>query len=146
MPPAKRSQRNKGPYSSDRALNENSPIVSNDLWTFLVECILCWDISYTEDEKRRLIDMLPEVHRQYVFDQAGSLQCPLHPEFINNDQYLKAAVSRFVLDVADGFYNKSWRRKAEKASEERLDGKFDQYILEDIEERFGDDAIPSDPE
>ena len=144
MPHSKRSQRNRGPYSSNRVLDSSSPILSTDLRTFVTDCVLGWDTLYTEQEKRNIIETLPNACRKKDFDQTGNLRCPLSPEFVHSDRHLKASVSRFVQDMGDGFYNKSWRRKAEKAREERFDGKFDRHILDDTEERFGDDAIISE--
>lgn len=133
-----RPHRNRGPLSGDHILKPSSPIVSKDIHGFLLNCISEWDISYGEDDKRQIIDLLPPAYRIYDLDPAGKLTCPLSLEFVQRDPYLKAAVSKFKKDVEEGYYEKFWQNKARRAMQERRDGKFDDYLRENAEAMFGD--------
>ena len=146
MPPIKRLQRNTGPWSSQRILNASSPIVETDIHTFLATTISGWNAdaeTYTEAEKRSIIDSLPPAHRKYETDQKGQLKCPLSTDFVLNDLFIKAATQQFKNDVGDGYYEKSWQNQASKAMQERREGRFDAYLREHAEECFGDLGRPN---
>ncbi|OAP57848.1 hypothetical protein AYL99_08586 [Fonsecaea erecta] len=137
----KRPKRNTGPWSSQRIFNSSSPIVGADVHGFLVTAVSGWTAapdSYTETEKRSIIDSLPPRYRKYEVDDEGRLKCPLSVDFVLDDPYVRAAVHKFKRDVSEGFYEKSWQNQARKAMQERRDGKFDPYLQEQTEESFGD--------
>ena len=69
---------------------------------------------------------------------------PITPAFCSDDLYLKRAIARFKRDLKDGYYEKSWQDKAKKAHEERLEGKFDEYIRQHTEEMFAEDDVEQD--
>ncbi|KAH0828458.1 hypothetical protein AYO21_00405 [Fonsecaea monophora] len=146
---AKRPKRNTGPWSSQRILNSSSPITTTDIHGFLVAAISNWTAepdSYTEVEKRSIIDTLPPRYRKYELDVEGRLKCPLSVEFMLDDPYIKAAVNKFKRDVSEGYYEKSWQNQARKAMQERRDGKFDSYLQQHTEETFGDSGLNSQDE
>lgn len=66
-----------------------------------------------------------------------TLPAPITPKFIADDLYIKHAIARFKRDVRDGYYEKAWQDRADKARQERAEGKFDQYVLEHADEIFG---------
>ncbi|KIX99197.1 uncharacterized protein Z520_04773 [Fonsecaea multimorphosa CBS 102226] len=137
----KRPTRNTGPWSSHRVLNASSPIITADIHSFLVTAVSSWTAeadSYTETEKRSIIDSLPPRYRTYELDAEGRLKCPLSVEFVLDDPYIKAAVHKFKRDVSEGCYEKTWQNQARKAMQERRDGKFDPYLQEQTEQTFGD--------
>lgn len=57
---------------------------------------------------------------------------------VGTDTYIKRAVARFQRDLGDGYYEKSWQDKARRAHQERMDGKFDEYVKQHAEEVFED--------
>ncbi|KIW67996.1 hypothetical protein PV04_03972 [Phialophora macrospora] len=147
MPPTKGPKRSSGPWTSARVLNSSSQIVRTDIHAFLVTAISGWNVSsetYTEAEKRSLIDSLPVAYRKYELDDEGRLKCPLPTEFVLDDPYIKAATQRFKNDVADGYYEKSWQNQARRAMHDRRDGKFDAFLQERAEETFGDPRFDRD--
>jgi hypothetical protein len=141
MPPAKGPKRSNGPWSSSRVLNSSSPIVRTDIHAFLVTAISGWNVAsetYTEAEKRSLIDSLPLAYRKYELDDEGRLKCPLPTDFVLDDPYIKAATQRFKNDITDGYYEKTWQNQARRAMHDRRDGKFDAFLQEHVEATFGD--------
>lgn len=100
-----------------------------------------WDINYTEEEKRGIIDRLPAPYRTYELNECGLLKCPLSDEFVRDESRLKNAVARFKNEVAQGLYEKGWQKQATRAGQERSQGKFDSYLMEHIEETFGTDDL-----
>ncbi|EXJ61079.1 hypothetical protein A1O7_05232 [Cladophialophora yegresii CBS 114405] len=144
MPPAKGSKRSSGPWTSSRVLNSSSPIVTKDIHAFLVTAFSGWNEAsdtYTEAEKRLLIDSLPLAYRKCEPDHEGRLQCPLSTAFVLDDPYIKAATQRFKNDIADGYYEKTWQNQARRAMQERRDGKFDAFLQEQAEETFGEPRL-----
>ncbi|ETI24080.1 hypothetical protein G647_03449 [Cladophialophora carrionii CBS 160.54] len=150
MPPArgsKRSSSSGGPWTSTRVLNSSSPIVGADIHAFLIAAVSRWNVasdSYTEAEKRLLIDSLPLAYRKYELDHEGRLKCPLPTEFVLDDPYLKAATQRFKNDIAEGYYEKTWQNQARRAMHDRRDGKFDAFLQEQAEETFGEPRLDGD--
>jgi len=141
MPLTKRPKRNTGPWSSSRIVDSSSPIVSKDIHAFLVTAISAWNSdndTYTEAEKRSIIESLPLAHQKFELDSEGRLICPLSVEFVLEDPYVKSAVQRFKNDISEGYYEKSWQTQARKAMQERQEGKFDAYSRERTEQVFGD--------
>ncbi|KAK5936992.1 hypothetical protein PMZ80_010741 [Knufia obscura] len=67
---------------------------------------------------------------------------PLTPAFCSKDPYLKSSIARFKRDLGDGYYAKTWQDKAKRAHEERMDGKFDEYLREHAEEMFVEEEEP----
>ena len=135
---AKRPKRNTGPWSSLRILNSSSPIISKDVHAFLVACISGWAENYTQEEKRSIINSLPPQYRKYEIDDEGGLICPVPIDFVLDDSYIRAGISKFTKDMREGFYEKGWQTYAKRAMQERRDGKFDGYLREHTEEVFGD--------
>ncbi|KAJ9602005.1 hypothetical protein H2200_013564 [Cladophialophora chaetospira] len=147
MPPTKRPKGKTGPWSSPRVFNSSSPIVKTDIHAFLVRTISGWNSgteTYTEAEKRSIIDSLPPAYQKYEVDGAGHLTCPLATEFVLDDPYIKAAVQGFKTDITEGYYEKTWQNQARKAMQERRDGKFDPYLHEHTEDTFGDPGLDCD--
>lgn len=107
--------------------------------SFLVQALSGWSTSYTEDEKRALIDSLPPRLRVYDVDSSsGALVCPISPDLVLRDQHVKAAVSKFKQHVTEGWYEMGWQNRAKAAMRERREGRFDGYLHEQIEASFGD--------
>lgn len=141
MPPARQSKKNTGPWSTTRILNSSSPVVNTDLHAFLITAISGWSSdheSYTEAEKRSIIDSLPPAHQKYELDDEGLLRCPLSVDDMLDDPHIKAAIQKFKADVSDGYYEKGWQTRARKAMQDRREGKFETYLQEHVEETFGD--------
>ncbi|KIW12076.1 hypothetical protein PV08_09350 [Exophiala spinifera] len=135
-----------GPWSTSRILNSSSPITDKDIHSFLVRAVSDWSTSYTEDEKRALIDALPPRLRVHDIDaSSGTLVCPITPDFVLGDQHVKAAVPKFKQHVADGFYEKGWQNRARAAMRERREGRFDAYLQEQVEASFGGQTEGVDP-
>ena len=63
-------------------------------------------------------------------------RCPLSPEFLMGDNYLRAATTRFKNDVEAGCYEAGWQTRAKKAMLERREGAFDDYLQEHAGELF----------
>ncbi|KAJ4502602.1 hypothetical protein HRR83_009018 [Exophiala dermatitidis] len=145
-PSVKRTKRNTGPWSSLRILNSASPVLKKDIHGFLVTCISGWHDRYNEAEKRAIIDSMPPPYRQYELDDSGALVCPISVDFVLNDPHVRAAISRFKQDVSEGFYEKGWQNQARKAVKERQAGKFDTYLHEHVEEKFGEQATDNHPD
>lgn len=114
-----------------------------------------WE-QYTEEEKQGIMASLPPTRQEQLSkltidpgskDEVPALP-PLSEEFCLKDTYLKRAVARFKRDLSDGYYEKSWSDKAKRAHEERLQGKFDDYLRQHAEELFQedeeDDVSPED--
>lgn len=122
--------------TTSRVFGPHSPIkeADIDLQAFLARCMTGWD-SYTETEKAGILASLPE-NRQcpHKLDDP-----PLSAEFCTSDDYIKRAIARLKRDLGDGYYQKSWQDKAKKAHEERLAGKFDDYLKAHAEEMFCDE-------
>ncbi|KAK5045003.1 hypothetical protein LTR84_010151 [Exophiala bonariae] len=139
MPPARKNAptRNSGPWSCSRILNSSSPLASKEILPFLVTCISGWNSDYDETQKKVIIDSLPEKYRKYHSDNSGHLLCPISPEFLLEDPYFRSAVAKFKTNLADGFYEKTWQNQAAKASQEREQGKFANYLREKAEADFG---------
>lgn len=133
---AKRPKRNAGQLSSDRILNSSSPIINKDLQSLFTKMISGWSKNYTEEEKKTIIDSLPPGYRVFEHKEDGSLKCPLSIEFVETDTHFKAAIARFKSDVQDGYYEKGWQTRASKATQDRQEGKFDQYLQEHADEAF----------
>lgn len=139
--PAKRPTRITGPWSSLRILNSSSPIITKDLHAFLVTCISGWNDSYSEAEKQAIIDSLPLAYRKSELDGHDRLICPVTIDFVLDDPYIKAAITKFKTDVSEGFYEKGWQNQAKSAMQERRDGKFDAHLKENMEATFGDEQV-----
>lgn len=127
-----------GPWSVQRILNGSSPIATKDVHAFLVPAISGWSTDYTEAEKRTIIDSLPPRFRRYDTDATGALVCPITLDFVLDDPFLKSAVSKFKRAVADGFYEQGWQNRARRAMQERQEGRFDEYLQEQVEAAFGE--------
>ena len=134
-----KSSTTKGSWANTKILTPASAIItpSVDIHAFLVTCISGFD-SYSEEEKRGIIDSLPPAYRQYNIDTHGKLECPITVGFVMGDSFLKRAISKFKTDVDDGYYDPAWQTKARKAVQERREGKFDDYLKQHVEEMFGD--------
>lgn len=131
-------------FAADRIFHTGSPIVSSDVQAFVAKCVAGWDLNYTEDEKMRLIDTMPARYRRYESDGDGRLTCPLPVDLVRQDAFMKAAINKFQKDVQEGYYLKSWQERATKATRERQEGTFDDYLRETAEQRFGrrsDDTV-----
>jgi hypothetical protein len=57
------------------------------------------------------------------------------------DPYLKRATAKFRDDLEEGFYDPSWQKRATKAGEERREGKFEDFVKQQMEDRFGGNSI-----
>jgi len=77
-------------------------------------------------------------------DWAFSTAPPLEPTFCSEDPYLKRSIARFKRELSDGYYTKVWQDKAKRAHEERMEGKFDQYLAEHAEEMFVEEDDQAD--
>lgn len=143
-PPSKRTKQAKIPkasLSASKVLNSNTPILSQDIHGFIIATLspMYW-CSYSEQEKRQLIDLFPAAYRSYNVDAQGKLECPVSTEFLQSDTYVKAGVARFKRDVEAGCWEMKWQEQARKAMQERNEGKFDEYLKEHAEDCFGEDA------
>ena len=129
----------KGSWATSKILTPFSAIIapSIDIQAFLITCISGFD-SYTEDEKRGIIDSLPPSYRHYNVDEEGKLPCPITTDFVMSDPFLKRGISKFKNDVEEGYHDPAWQTKARKAMQERREGKFDEYLKQHVEEMFGD--------
>lgn len=133
-----------------RAFGSKSIIVNADIQTFLATCMSNWS-NYSDEEKTSIVASLPPT-RQPPNGMAGSRSTtetigtskegntfdgpPIDSTWLSNDEYVKRAVARFCRDTATGFYEKSWQDKAKRASQERTDGKFDEYWSSVVEQMF----------
>ena len=137
--PSKRAKRAKPALSPSQILKPTSPILNKDIHGFLSTCLspVKWH-EYSEDEKRRFIDLFPPAYRKYSLDTDGRLQCPVDVDFVKNDNYIKTAVASFKRDVESGFWDEKWQEQARKAMKERREGKFDGYLRDHTEELFGE--------
>jgi hypothetical protein len=143
-PPPKRPKRSKIPQSSispARVLNANSPVIDQDIHGFLTTTLspVYWP-QYTEEEKRRLIDLFPAAYRNYNADADGNLECPVSIDFLQSDPTVKAGVAQFTRHLGNGCWEAKWQAQARKAMQERKEGKFDDYLSEKVEEDFGEAA------
>jgi hypothetical protein len=130
-------------WAPARIFTRTSAVTNADLQAFLLTCITGWD-DYTKDEQRAIIDTLPEGRRMHVVDpESDKFTCPLDAQFVASDDHLKRAITRFQEDVAEGSYAPSWQEKAIQATREREEGKFDEYIRQLAEEKFG--QVPATP-
>lgn len=102
-------------------------------------------VSCAEDASReaggnssgRVIDEAHTSSRQHLEqDWASYMAPPLEPTFCLEDPYLKRSIARFKRELSDGYYTKVWQDKAKRAHEERMAGKFDEYLAEHAEEMF----------
>lgn len=57
---------------------------------------------------------------------------------------IEKGIKRFHGDLSEGRREKKWVVKATKASHERRDGKFDEFLLAEKEEYWGKDGEPLD--
>jgi Asx homology domain len=133
------SSSTKGSWANNKILTPASAIIapSSDIHAFLITCISGFD-SYSEEEKRGIIDSLPPPYRHYNVDSAGKLECPITTDFVMTDPFLKRATSKFKSDVDEGSYDPTWQTKARKAMQERREGQFDDYLEQHVDEMFGD--------
>ncbi len=140
-PPSKRPKRAKMNLSVPRVLSHNSPILNQDIHGFITTALspVQWQ-QYTEEEKRKIIDLFPVACRRYHQDATGSLVCPVNIDFLQHDAYIKTGVARFKRDLENGCWEEKWQRDARKAMRERKEGKFDEYLKEHAQEQFGEEA------
>jgi hypothetical protein len=47
-------------------------------------------------------------------------------------------VAKVKRDIGEGYYEKGWHTRAKKATQERREGKFDEYLKEHAEDLFGE--------
>jgi hypothetical protein len=136
----------KGSWATSKILTPSSAITapSTDIHAFLITCMSGFD-SYSEDEKRAIIDVLPEPYRKYNLNADNKLECPLSLDFVMTDPFLKRAISKFKNDVSEGYYDPTWQSKARVAMQERRDGVFDEYLKQHVEEMFGE-GVGTDPD
>jgi hypothetical protein len=144
-PPSKRPKHAKIPkitLSAPRVLNSNTPILSQDIHGFITTALspAYWS-QYSEEEKRKLIDLFPAVYRAYDVDADGKLECPVSIDFLQSDTCVKAGVARFKRDIEAGCWETKWQEQARKATQERKEGKFDEYLRDHAEECFGEDSV-----
>ncbi len=122
-------------------------MISKDIHAFLVTSISGWNSgneTYTDAEKRSMINSLPPAYQKYEVDDAGQLRCPLTTDFVQDDPYIKAAMQKLKDDITDGHYEKSWQNQAKRAMQERQDGEFEIYLQEHAEENFGEPSLDRD--
>jgi hypothetical protein len=142
MPPAraKRGPPKTNPiaYTPSSILKSNSPLThpTTDLHAFLLSCLTSWS-TYTPTEQRRIISSLPPAYRTYTTSPTGELDRPLSIDFIHTDAYLKTGIERFKREVGEGYYEATWRKNATLATQEREEGKFDEYVRGKVEMDFG---------
>lgn len=128
-----------GSWAPSKILTRVSGVANKDVRTFLLTCITGWN-NYTAEEQREIINTLPLTRRTYDLDpETGKLSCPLNADFVVTDAHLKRAVSRFQTDISEGNYTTSWQKKARQAMKERAEGRFDEYVRQHADDRFGDD-------
>ena len=146
-PPSKRLKRAKVALSATRVLNCNTPILTQDIHSFITTALspAYWS-QYSEAEKRKLIDLFPVAYRKYHTDENGKLECPVTMEFLQSDPYVKAGMARFKRDVEAGCWEAKWQEQARTAIQERKEGKFDEYLKEHVEECFGEENAGDGPE
>jgi hypothetical protein len=138
LPPPK-STKPTGSWAPSKILTKSSGVVKADVRAFLVTCITGWD-NYTIDEQRQIIENLPPSRRFQISNpETGKLTCPIDADLVANDPHLKRAVTRFTTDVSNGNYTPSWQEKARQAMKERAEGRFDEYMKQHTEDRFGSD-------
>lgn len=123
--------------------------------------------TYTDEERARIIKCLPPSQKLkhdtssneesrggnlLHSEKPHSTDGPIHPNVcpdivdlipldtskIATDTYIKRAVARYQRDLGDGYYEKSWLDKASRAHQERMDGKFDDYLKQHAEDIFED--------
>jgi hypothetical protein len=143
-PPPKRPKRSKIPKSSlsaARVLNANSPVFDQDIHGFITTTLspVYWS-QYTQEEKRRLIDLFPAGYRTYNVEAEGNLECPVSIDFLQSDTNVRASVAQFNRHLGNGCWEAKWQAQARKAMQERNEGRFDEYLREKVEEDFGETA------
>ena len=143
MPLSKRKAAGRDLHSPNRVLKSNSRISSGNIHGFLLDCINEWEVLYSEDEKRQIIETLPSNYRAVENNAQGKLKFPLAAKYVREDPFLKKGVERLRSDIDDGFYEPPWQYRAEKASKKRREGGFDNYIQTNIKEKFGTTPIHS---
>lgn len=165
------------PLTVPRAFGSKSPLVDLDLQAFLARCVSAdqWQ-NYTEEEKTRILESLPQLRRNTSRNSAGTLpkdeslqqiresnrttaspsptkqnnstnipsDPPLDSSDLVTDPFVKRAIARFKRDLGDGYYEKTWQDKAKRAHKERMDGRFDEYVLQLAEDKFGEPAEGDD--
>ena len=146
LPPSKRPKRTPGlsktAIQPARVLNASSPILQRDLHAFLPTALspTYW-AQYSKEEKANIIELLPDPYHKCDTDQEGKLRSPLGMEFLQEDTYVRAAVMRFERDMKDGFWEQGWRQQAQRANEMKLEGRFDDYLRNRLEELFGEEDV-----
>lgn len=134
-------------YTSTAIMKSNSPLThpKTNLHAFLLTCLTSWS-TYTPAERRKVIATLPLTYRTYTTNASGELECPLSIDFINRDTYLKTGIEKFKREVGEGYYEATWRKNAGIASQERDEGKFDEYVQGKAEMDFGEIADEDEEE
>lgn len=136
-----------------RTFGPKSPIIQTDLQEFLAKCMSFdqWS-KYTEQEKQGILNSLPDAYRPRqtlgaTGQSSGREQLrdpPVNQQFCEKDKVLKQAIARFKRDLGDGYYEKVWLNKAKQAHQDRLEGKFDEYIRQQAAEMFVNDGEEPD--
>lgn len=128
--------------TTSRTFGQRSPIVNADIQAFLTKCMSPeqWN-KYNDGEKQAILNSLPTAHQPRLSTSTERQldDPPLSQHFCEGDKFLKQAVARFKRDLSDGYYEKAWLNKANQAHQERLDGKFDEYIKQHTAEMFVDE-------
>jgi Asx homology domain len=151
MPPARAKRGPPKPsstaYTPSSIFKSNSPLThpTTDLHAFLLTCLISWS-TYTPTEQRRIISSIPPAYRTYTTSPNGELECPLSIDFIHTDAYLKTGIERFKREVGEGYYEATWRKNATLATQEREEGKFDEYVRGKVEMDFGEVAAEDEQE
>ncbi|RMZ91721.1 hypothetical protein DV736_g1049, partial [Chaetothyriales sp. CBS 134916] len=100
-----------------------------------------WDTSYSDEEQRALIASLPAKHRVYERDpDTGRLRCPIDTAALFERPHLKQSISKLRTELEEGYHEVTWLNQARKATELRLQGVFDNYLMQHAEEVFGPGA------
>lgn len=130
--------------------------------------------TYTDSEKKRIFeslppsrkpaslsftDGLPEVENLHQTQSPRTASPPLEQQStcsqilseppvdsstLVTDPFVKRAIARFKRDLGDGYYEKTWQDKARRAHDERMEGKFDDYVRQHAEDMFEDPANEGD--
>lgn len=94
----------------------------------------------TPSTRQALIDTL----RQQDVQSHDTSRTPLTASNVREDSYVKRAVAKFKRDLGDGYYEKTWQDKARRAHQERMEGRFDDYVRQHAEGMFEDDDSHGD--
>ena len=131
-----------GTWVASRILTSKSSVTAKSVDSFLGLLIMAttgWDDKYDDEERRAIISAFPPKFQIYNVDPvSGKLQCPIDTGLVLDNPTLKQAVAKVRDEIKDGYHEVTWLNQAQKATQQRQSGVFDEYLKQHAEELFGD--------